>query len=108
MALGPEKEAKHDMDAIRTNPDWVLSLEKKSAAGRLAALFFREMTYLLVMGGLPWAAAAACFCSGVGEGGSGVTPLKPSSLRSSASSFAVISLFSFRNCLAFSRPWPMR
>src|ERR1019366_8369310 len=45
-------------------------------------------------------AAAACALSS--------TEIRPSDLRTSVSIFAAMSLFSFRNCLAFSRPWPMR
>src|ERR1019366_1315072 len=45
-------------------------------------------------------AAAACALSS--------TEIRPSDLRTSFSIFAAMSLFSFRNCLAFSRPWPMR
>src|SRR3982074_3433373 len=32
----------------------------------------------------------------------------PRDLRTSASSLAMVSLLSLRNCRAFSRPWPMR
>src|SRR4029077_11285344 len=53
-------------------------------------------------------AAAACFCSTEGAGGSGTRIFRPSACLSSASSLAVRSLFSFRNCFTFSRPWPMR
>src|SRR5437899_693069 len=34
--------------------------------------------------------------------------INPSVLRTSSSSFASVSLLSFRNWRAFSRPWPMR
>src|SRR5258706_2260725 len=48
-----------------------------------------------------WAAAAATAAGAAGA-------VSPSALRTSASSFARVSLFSFRKALAFSRPWPMR
>src|SRR5215831_11441114 len=34
--------------------------------------------------------------------------INPSAFRTSVSSFAITSLLSFRNCRAFSRPWPIR
>src|ERR1700746_756503 len=44
--------------------------------------------YLRPPGTFPGAAVAACFCSGVGAGGSGARLFKPSSLRNSASILA--------------------
>src|ERR1035438_246454 len=69
--------------------------------------FHCTMPYFRPAGGLGVAcgaasalAAAACALSS--------TEIRPSDLRTSVSIFTAMSLFSFRNCLAFSRPWPMR
>src|SRR5580704_5993993 len=45
-------------------------------------------------------AAAAAGCAGVA--------INPRALRTSISSFARVSLLSFKNWRAFSRPWPIR
>ena len=48
-------------------------------------------------------------CAGTAAGvGAAAEGANPRALRTSASSFAIVSLFSFRNARAFSRPWPMR
>src|ERR1039458_4017937 len=48
-------------------------------------------------------------CAGTAAGvGAAAAAVSPSALRTSASSFAIVSLFSFRKARAFSRPCPMR
>ena len=60
--------------------------------------------YLLLV-----AAAGAALGAGAGSTATGgVSWTNPSNLRSSVSSFCRTSGLSFRNCRAFSRPWPMR
>jgi len=51
----------------------------------------------------------ACAGTAVVAGAAGTAAgIIPSALRTSASSFAIVSLFSFRKLRAFSRPCPMR
>jgi hypothetical protein len=38
----------------------------------------------------------------------GLSLVNPNALRTSVSNFAIVSLLSFKNWRAFSRPWPMR
>src|ERR1700690_901524 len=48
-------------------------------------------------------------CAGTTAGtGAAADGVSPRALRTSASSLAIVSLFSFRKARAFSRPWPMR
>src|SRR3954470_467847 len=52
---------------------------------------------------------ASCFAgSGAAAGAGAEGNAMPSFLRTSISILAIMSLFSLRNCLVFSRPWPMR
>src|SRR5580700_5344443 len=50
----------------------------------------------------------ACAGTAVAEGAAAAAGIIPSALRTSASSLAIVSLFSFRKLRAFSRPCPMR
>src|ERR1700674_5665282 len=50
----------------------------------------------------------ACAGTAVAAGAAAAAGIIPSALRTSASSLAIVSLFSFRKLRAFSRPCPMR
>src|SRR5271157_128812 len=63
--------------------------------------------YFLPAGGLGVACGAASALATAASAFS-ATDTRPSALRTSVSILAAMSLFSFRNCLAFSRPWPTR
>src|ERR1700675_3365685 len=54
---------------------------------------------------VPVACAGTAVEAGAADAAAGIIP---SALRTSASSFAIVSLFSFRKLRAFSRPCPMR
>src|ERR1700687_6233096 len=54
---------------------------------------------------VPVACAGTAVAAGAADAAAGIIP---SALRTSASSFAIVSLFSFRKLRAFSRPCPMR
>src|SRR5580658_3318512 len=76
----------------------------------------RERDYLLAAGNFVGSGAAdgivvtrPCVpvaCAGTATGAA--AGIIPSALRTSVSSFAIVSLFSLRNARAFSRPCPMR
>jgi len=52
-------------------------------------------------------ATSACD-GGASVAGAAVGAIRPKDFLTSSSSFAIVSLLSFMNCRAFSRPWPMR
>ena len=88
------------------------NLEKrreKKASSKHANDAFRTYRRDAALPSVPVGMVATFAFDGVASAaGAAVGAIRPKDFLTSSSSFAIVSLLSFMNCRAFSRPWPMR